>query len=73
MFYATDMFPSRQKVYEDYKMYKPKMHKHDALYRQKKRDRKKKTHTDEKTTRSEKYTVPVECLRSRYFPFNFVK
>lgn len=46
MFYATDMFPSRQKVYKDYKMYKPKMHKHDVLYGQKRRDRKKKTHTN---------------------------
>lgn len=58
MFYATDMFPSRQKVYKDYKMYKPKMHKHDVLYGQKKKRQKKKdTHKQTKRQRDQRNTL----------------
>lgn len=52
MFYATDMLPSRQKVYKDYKIHKPKC-VNMMFYIWKKRE--KKRHTQ--TKRSKKYTV----------------
>lgn len=58
MFYATDMLPCRQKVYKDYKIYKPKCI-NMMFYTWKKREKKRHTQRDQRNTLSSKMSKEI--------------
>lgn len=71
MFYATDMLPSRKKVYKDYKIYKPKCI--NMMFYTGEKKRKRNTHRQrDKEIKEIHCPSRPRCLR-RYFPISFVK